>query len=301
MARSINEIQQTVLNAQASVQELSALEVLTEQEQAITDITSVSKLSIWRNAVYSFAVAVWHLERLWDIFKQETETRIAETRPHTMDWYRQMGLNYLHGVPLVPGTDYYDTSGLTAEQIAQAKIIANAACIKEILYGAGRLRFKVVKLVNGEYVPLNNDELTGFTTYMNEVSDAGTLVVCTTGPADMLRIELDVYYNPTVLNSYGQRLDGTDATPVQSAIKNYLKSLRFNGSFIKTKLVNELEAVEGVFYPEIKNAWSKYGAYGYDTTGVANVGLIDVIRIADAGHMMLDEDLLNINWIPYSE
>lgn len=301
MARTINEIQQTSLDAIASAPELSALEVLTTQEQQSLQPTSASKVAKWRLWVWVFSMAVWHLERLWDVFRDETEARVAATRPHTKEWYREKGLNYLHGIELVPETDYYDTSALTDEQITQAKIIANAACIKEILYGAGRLRIKVVKLVNGQYVQLTNEELTGFTAYMNQVSDAGTLVVCTSGPADMLRIDLDVYYDPTILNPFGQRLDGTDPQPVQNAIKNYLKSLRFNGSFIKTKLVNELEAVQGVFYPEIKNAWSKYGAYEYDTEGISNVGLINVIRIADAGHMKLDEAELNINWIAYTE
>lgn len=301
MGRELREIQQSVLDAKAAAPELSALEVLTTQEATVTDADSTSKVANWRLWVYIFSLATFNLEKLWDVFKKEVDELIARTRPHTVNWYRSKALEYMHGVELVPETDYYNTSAMTSEQIQAYKIIANAAPVKEVLYGNGRLRLKVVRILNNEYAPLTDDQLTAFTAYMNTVADAGTLVEPTSGDADLLKLQIDLYYDPLVLNPLGQRLDGTNNTPVQDGIKGFLKSLKFNGSYINTKLENELELIEGVIYPVIKKAWSKYGQYAYETTGVANVGEIDEIRVADAGHMKLDEQSLVINWIARSE
>lgn len=301
MARDINEIQQQILDARAAAPELSALEVLTTQEQAVTGANSSSKVAGWRQWVFIFSMVIFNLEQLWDAFKKEVDDLIARTRPHTVNWYRGKALDYMFGVELVPETDYYDTSGMTNEQIQAAKIIANAAPVKEVLYGNGRLRMKVVRMVDGEYAPLTPEQLTAFDAYINTVSDAGTLVEPTSGDADMLKLQMNVYFDPQVLNPLGQRLDGTDNTPLQNGIKNYLKSLKFNGSLILTKLENELETIDGIMYPVIKKAWSKYSDYTYETTGIVNVGEIDEIRVADAGHMKLDEEALTITWIPRIE
>lgn len=301
MARAFNDIQQSILDARAAAPELSALQVLTSQEQQITGANSTSKVANWRLWVYVFAMALFILERLFDVHRKEVEDRIAQTRPHTASWYRNMALNFLYGVELVPETDYYNTSDMTEEQLQAARIIANAAPVKEVLYGNGRLRMKVVKLVNNEYAPLTSEELTAFAAYMNTVADAGTLVEPTSAPGDMLKLKMTVYYDPMVLNPLGQRLDGTDNTPVQNGIKAFLKSLKFNGSYINTRLENELENIDGVIYPVVKKAWSKFGGYSYDTADIVNVGEIDEIRIADAGHMKLDEEALEITWIAQSE
>src|SRR5690606_6414389 len=120
--------------------------------------------------------------------------------------------------------------------IAAAKIIANAAPVKM----QGYLRLKVVKRVGDELAPLAPAELTAFTTYMNYLTDAGTYVIPTTNTADDLKLTLNVYYNNLVLAGDGSRRDGTANTPVLDAIKDYLKSIRLNGSFIESKLEGEL-------------------------------------------------------------
>ena len=63
-----------------------------------------------------------------------------------------------------------------------------------------------------------------------------------------------------------------------------------------------LRKIEGVSREtKVQEAFSKYGQYLYDTAGIQNVGKIDAIRIADAGYMKLDEDVLQINYIVNSD
>lgn len=301
--RTINDIQIEILTARSMAAELSSLEVLTTSEQTILEADSSSKVGIWRLWVWIFAYAQFIQEQYWAIFKAEIEKRIAETRIHTPKWYREKALAFLYGVPLVQDKDYYDTTGMTIEAIATAKIISNAASIRVVQNGYGTLRMKVVRTVDGEYAAVLSQHIVALNTYFNaHIADAGTVVNVTTGEADLLKLKLDIYYDPLILAADGSRLDGTDATPVITKISNYLKSIDFeNGSLILTYLADNLQKVPGIKLPVVREAYSKYGGYNYSTIGVQNVGLINEIRVADAGYMKLDLAELLINYIPYSQ
>lgn len=294
MARELNEVQQVLLTAKEAASELSALEVLTPQEQLLYDVDSTSNVANWRLWVYINASAQQNQEQLWDVFAAEIEARIKSTRVHNETWYRDKALAYQHGFALGE-SDVYDNTGYTNEQIQASKIIANAAVVKLQQNGYGIIRIKVVKKVDNELVPLTPEELAGFKAYMNIVGDAGTTVTSTSADADLLKIQIDVYYDATVLSASGARLDGTDANPLSNGIEAYLKSQVFNGRLIRRKLENHIEAIPGVVVPKIRAMWTKYGTYGYETTGIQNVGIIDEIRTPDSGYLKLDE--LTVNWI----
>ncbi len=255
-----------------------------------------SKVSV-ENILFSvIAFAIWFFEKLIDQNQTEINEQIANSRIHTQKWYRQKALEFMFGYEL-GDLDIYDTTGMTDEQIAAAKIIVNAAPVKM----QGSLRLKVVKRMGDELAPLSPAELNAFESYMNYVTDAGTYVIPTSNIADDLKLQLDIYYNDQILAGDGSRLDGTANTPVLDAIKDYLKSLRFNGAFIGTKLQDELQTVQGVNMVKIVGAWSKYGSYDYDSTINPNAGQINEIRVADAGYMKLDEANTEINFIPFAD
>lgn len=285
MARSLQQIQSQIYESIAASPELSA------------KLTSTSNTAVWRLWVYVVAFVLFIHESLWDVHAQELEERIAATRVHNQKWYRDIALNYQHGYAL-NDSDVYDNSGLTDEQIAASKIIANAAVVKLNQNGYGVLRIKVVKLSGDEYAPLTIEELTGFKAYMNLVADAGTTIVATSTDADLLKAEIDIYYNPQVLSPTGARLDGTDDEPVQNAIRAYLKSQQFNGRLVRRYLEDHIQTVPGVLIPNIVKLWTKYGSYNYEDD-VANVGLVNEIRTPDSGYLKLDE--ITINWIAPQE
>jgi hypothetical protein len=303
MARTINNIQNEILTARNTAAELSALEVLTTSEQTILNANSTSKVAIWRLWVWIFAFGQYVLEQYWETFKIEIEKRIAESRIHTPKWYREKALDFLYGVSLVQDKDYYDLTLLTDAQISTAKVISNAASVRVVQNGYGTLRLKVVRTVGGEYAPVLSEHLTALNVYFNNhIADAGTVVNVTTGEADLLKLKLDIYYDPLILGADGSRLDGTNATPVITQTKDFLKSIDFeNGKLVLTYLTDKLQIIHGVVLPVVKEAYSKYGTYDYTTTGIQNVGVINEIRIADAGYMKLDESELLINYIPYTE
>jgi len=285
MARTIQEIENSIL--------------LKLQETVLgAELTSTSNTAIWRLWVWIFAFCGWVLESLWDVFRTELNTEIAKSRVHTRDWYRGKALGFMYGVPIIPGTDLFNTAGMTDEEITASKIVAQAAAVKLISdAGYGILRIKVAKKAGASLAPLSDQEFVAFREYMNRhVCDAGTQLVSTTGTGDDLKLEIDAYYDPLVISATGARLDGQGATPLKDAINNFIQGLNFNGVLVLSDLQQHLKAVEGFEAINIKVAASKYAGFTYESDTLANVGLIDEIRIADSGYFKLDESVFNVQY-----
>jgi len=236
MARPISEIQAEIIASMQADTTLSAL-------------TSTSATAIWRLLTYIVAVAIWSHESLWDLFKVEITELAADLKPHTLRWYRNKALAYQHGATLVDGEDYYDNTGVAVDVIEGQKIVKQSAATET---SDGLLTIKVAKEVAGDLVPLSLGERVAVAAYFGEIKDAGVVLNVRSVNADHLKIEVDVYYDPMILSSTGTRLDGTASTPVQDAAKKYLRNLPFNGEFVKARLVDAMQTVEGVNVPELR-------------------------------------------------
>lgn len=274
------------------IQDVQADEILAQV------LTSDSKTSVWRRMVFVVAKAIWLLQNMFDNFRTELETEMAKQKIHSKQWYRQKAIDFLFGFSVIAGTDKFDTSGATDEEIAAAKVVKQAACIKMISSsGYGILRVKVAtEDSDGNLQKLPTEQYEALKYYfMRYAVDAGTQLRVTTGDADDLLLKLDVYYDPLVISTTGARLDGTADTPVLDAINQYLKSLEFNGALYVSDLIAAIRQVDGVRLAKCLEARSKYGAYDYNAD-VINAGLIDEIRVADSGYMKIDESNLQINY-----
>lgn len=246
MARTVTEIHNAILTDISNNSYLSGL-------------TSTSRYAKFRQFAYIIAVAINLLEQLFDLFKADVRSDLSLLKPHTLLWYRNKALLFQYGSSLPYGTDIYDNTGKTAEQIEDEQIVKYAAVIEN----PGQLLFKVAKLDDDDLAALLPAELSAFETYMEKVKDAGVKIDYVSDTPDYLKLQMTIYYDPLVLDSSGQRLDGTDNEPVQTAINNYLQNLPFNAEFSKTALMDALQAVEGVELVNIANCWTKYGALNY--------------------------------------
>lgn len=276
MARSINAIQELILQRKALAPELSALEVLTSSEQnTLVNLTSTSKVAVWRLWVYIVAFSIWTLESIFDVFRAEVNATIALNQIGTPAWYKKKMLEFQLGYTLTEANVYDNTNEIQADVLAS--MIVKQAAIEEI---GGRLRVKVATEISGELAPLDATQLLAFKTYANRVKYAGTRLIIISRLPDDFKINHVIYFDPLVLNLNGERLDGTDNEPVQSAIKFFLRNLEFNGELILTKLTDFIQTIEGVDEPVIVSAFAKYGGFGYSQ--------IDEFYIANAGYMKLD-------------
>lgn len=253
-----------------------------------------SAASIESIIFYIAAFCAWVLQMLFDTHTAEIDDKIRRLKPGTLVWYAEKLKTFQYGDDLVPETDYYDNTGLTDEQIAERKVIKYAAAIEQA-FSNGRfgIRAKVAGEVNGQRQALSPAQLDAAKEFASRFRFAGVYLEVTSDPADYLTLSLRVYYNPLVLNNQGQRLDGTDNTPLQTAIDEHLKNLPFNGRFNLTSLVDAMQKVNGVADPRILSAQTKYAATAYTEVideRIPNSGYLKIYNPAD----------LSIEWLPYN-
>lgn len=274
MARSINQIQQQIIDVKQTDPTLSGY------------TWSDSKVAVWRLWTYVVAVCIWTLENLFDYHKSEIERIITTQKPHTLQWYVHKAKLFQLGETLPDGSDSYTV----ASTDPLVTIIKHAAAVEL----SNLVRIKVAKDNGGALEALTTVELAAFSGYMNRIKDAGVRLQLTSSNPDILQLILSVYYDPLVLTSAGTRIDGTSSTPVLNAVNGFLANLPFNGVFVLNNLIGSLQAIDGVEIGSVVSAQANYAATPYVP--------ITVRYTPDAGYMVLDETYFNANilYTPYS-
>ena len=276
MAQTIKYYQDSITNAYVS--NAAAIGV-------IIDPTKWSTVNLDRCFIYAIAVITWTIDCLFDRFKADVNEIISGQKLHSLRWYAAKAKQFQYGYNLVSEADYYDNTGIDTTLIDASKIINYAAVVEDVR----GLRIKVATTTGNDLVPLSQAQLNAFKFYMKEVTDAGVKRTVTTAVADSLKLGLRIVFNPLVLNSAGSRIDGTSATPVQDAIYLHLKNLPFNGVLSLQKLVDIIQAVEGVEDLNLDSAAARYGALSF-----AN---INISYLPDAGYLRIANGDLSLTFI----
>ncbi len=267
MARSISEIQQSIISAKSADGNLAGL-------------TSTSNVAIWMLWTYIVAVCQWTLENLFDAHKNEVIEILKSQKPHTLQWYVTMAKLFQYGETLPP---YSDTYSVVPPADPTVLVVQFAAAVEL----TSMVRIKVAKQVGGILAPISTPELTAFSAYMNRIKDAGVRLQLTSANPDNLQLALNIFYDPLVIDSTGSRLDGTSSTPVQDEINRFLENLPFNGLFVLNFLIEALQAIDGVRIVQVVNAQANYGITSYVP--------VLVEYLPDAGYMILDDTYFNAN------
>lgn len=247
MARTVEEIKKD-MTAEFMKMEAVKSRYGLDGSKSFADCFSMASLE---NIIfYVFAVAVWALEKLFDLHRADVDARIEQLEPHTLRWYVSKAKAYMQGQKLVTDCDYYDTEGMTEQDITAAKVVKYAVATESntVVY------IKVAREVDGNPAALTAGQLEGLTSYMNEIKDAGVSVQLRNEPADQMRISLLIYYDPTLLiidaNGNGSQ-NGKD--PVRETTKQVIENLPFNGMFRKSDLMAALQALPCVEVADIKS------------------------------------------------
>lgn len=274
MARTIEEIQAEIIAAK-------------DADANLATLNSGSVTALWRLITRIVAKAIVTVETLFDFYKADVETTLATLKPHTARWYQQKALNFQYGDSLVEGEDYYDNTGVDVDTVAAKKIVSNAA----VQDTSGLLIVKVNKTVSGALEPLATAEYNAVVSYLQEIKDAGVRISVLSFNADKLKLTVDVYYDPIVMGPTGARLDGSSSTPVKDAINTFLKSMPFDGVFVKAHLVDAIQAVDGVFVPEVRTCL----AARFDNSSFSSV---DIQYAPYSGFLRIYNDVdLTLNYI----
>lgn len=205
-----------------------------------------SSASIENILFYCFAFAVWTLEALFDKHRTEVERKIEQLEPHTLRWYVNKAKAFMYGYQLVKDADYYDTTEVSETDIDKARVVKYAVASESntVVYLKVAARGE-----DGQPAKLNASQFASLTSYMNSVKDAGVAIKLVNENADKIRINMVVYYDPTVMNSDGSVADGTQ--PVLEAVKTVITNLPFNGVFRKSDLLAAVIDVSGVEVADI--------------------------------------------------
>lgn len=283
MARTVIEIKKTLTD-----EFMNSAVMATKYGFTVGDSfgTTFSKVSFESIQFYVVAFAMYVFEKLFDSHKTEVAELIAAERPHTLIWYKNKALAYMHGYELVADADYYDTTGLTDAQVSDSKVVKKASAVEKanIVY---------VKVASAVPAKLTDDQEAGLVAYFKEVKDAGVKLQIINRDADHYRAVLDVYYDPMVLNSAGLNAVTGNET-VRDAVNSFIAALEFNGQFRHDALRNSLNALDGVVMNELKvSQISTDGGESYDD--------IDAYTTPDAGYMKIYEPTdLTLNYKVYA-
>lgn len=277
---TIQSIKDSILAEKANYEDLNGL-------------TSTSKVAIYNLWAYVIATVAWVQYQLWDKYKIELNDQIAAQKRYTLQDFRNMALAFRYGHELNDETGTYDEGVYTDEEIAVALIVKRAAVIELELNNRKHLFIKVAtEDANGDLAKLTDVQIAALEQYFARIKPAGTKIIIFSDNADDLRMTLDFYYDPLILDETGVRIDGRGNTTVQDAIRAYLKDLKFNGEFTIAELENRLQIIEGCADQE---AYVRSCEANYVTPEAWQQ--ITASFVANSGYMKIDEINLNINFI----
>lgn len=287
MARTIDEIYNSITERFTSFTVIRTVYGLDESK---TFAQQFLPSSVEANLFYMVATVIYIIEQQWEQYKIDLVTLLRENRAHTAQWYATRAKEFQYGHNLVAESDQYDNANLTEELIEKARIVKFAASMET--KDQSILLLKIATLNGDTRQPIQNNELMAFIDYMNTIKDAGVRVRVINEPADDLKLVMDVYYNPLLIDDQGAYLDGSGDTPVQDTIRAYIGDLSFNGLYTNQSLVDNVQRVNGVEIAELKQASSRYGTF-------TEFRPIDARSIPYAGYYRITDSNLHLNFIAH--
>lgn len=283
MARTIAEIKSDITTA--FLADATIIEAYSLDENKTFD-QQFSKVSLEGIFFYIVATAIWALEKLFDLHKDEVDETLKTLMPHTARWYRIKALAFQYGFDLFDDTDEFDNTGYTYEEVEASKIIKYSAVI-ESEYDS-RLIVKIATESNyGELAPVATEQFAAFIGYMAEVKDAGVRVTVINYLPDRLKLSLRIVRDPLVLDANGMHIINANY-PINEAIHAFMKELPFNGKLSLQSLVDKLQAAEGVVDLSLDLAQTAW--IDATTDGYGDWQNIDISTIPVSGYFYVNLD-----------
>jgi len=224
MARTIEIIKQQMVVELATKPELAGL-------------NSVSNTAIYNLWLYIQAVIIHYFEVLQDTFKGEVQTIIDSNQYGTKQWWFNQAKAFQYGDILL-----FINNVFKYASVDETKKIVKYCSVTD---NGGKVQIKVAKQSGSIPVVLTIDELNGVVDYVNDIKPAGTDVTIQSLAADLVNVQLNVYYNANLGLSNVQ-------TAVETAITNFFASIQFDGILYRNKLIDAIQAVPGIVNDQVE-------------------------------------------------
>lgn len=267
MARTTEEIQQSIIDAKNNETELTAL-------------NSPSQTAIWRLWTFIVAQTIQFFEQLIDVSIQEMEQIARDSIAGTAEWLQKRVLEFQYSATNPQVVSVVD--GRISYPIIDASLrIVTRAAVKE--QANGRV---LVKAAKGETTlsPLGPDEQTALRGYLDKISFVGMPVDLVSLEADRLRFEGTIFFSGEFVQS--QVFDA-----VKESISNYLKDIsvgNFNGLVVREELINAIQLTPGVVGVDTLNVKLNGRPFQSVLGDVNNVNIVREYE-TDAGYI-IEED-----------
>jgi hypothetical protein len=260
MARSVNEIQQTIIG---------------QVQTNIPELTSDSKRAIWRLWTYVVAVVINLYEQLMDIFKTEVETIVSLSAPQTAQWIQDRVFKFQYSttnpqvvqlIDLVPEYPVIDANLRIVTRCSVKSTINNVVNIKTAK--------------NEPPEALNNTEVSALQSYVNIIGVSGIQYIVQSTAADKIYIQANIFYS----GMYSAVISNT----VISAIEAYLSSIPFSGTVKILDLEIAIKNVLGVNDVVFNNVKARKDSdtLANATNLVANNTVLSRVWNTDSGYIV---------------
>lgn len=258
-----------------------------------------SKVSFENILFETVAYAIYFLEQLFDLHLLQVKNSIDMLKPHSARWYHTKAMAFQYGFDLLQNTDIYDNANYTDEQINDSKIIKYAA-VSEVL-APTRLILKIATEKDGSLTKLSDEQALSFSTYINEVKDAGVLIVPINFAPDKLKLDIKIIRDKLVLKSDGQHIINGNY-PVNDTLQHFIRNLPFDGELSLQKLVDDLQSTQGVIDLAITSAKTAWIDADNESGNYGNYENIDIRVNPKSGYFIINledenSDKSNINYV----
>ena len=253
MARSIPYFYDIMIAEKNSMSNLSAYQPSIDSSQILlNDLKSTSKVSRWRLMLWVVATCAFAIDVLNDLAILTMQAIAAKSRYGTLPWYVSVAKAFQYGDSLTQVNLEFVYATIDA-----TKQIVSVAAAKE---GSGVVNVKIARTNAGVLAPLTTPQLNAFKGYMTLKKPAGITVQVINDDPDELRLYLAINYDPLLLASNGELISAPGTFPVEDAVNAYLKALEFDGKFELMRLIDTVQAAQGVASAYVTSATARYGA-----------------------------------------
>lgn len=247
MARPILQIYNDLVTQKQSASELASL---TPQYSTpdnpylilLAELSSSSKVSIWRLWLFVIACGHYTLEVMMDVFRVEAEDIARRNIFGTQPWYADKVLKFQYGYSPVwnNSTFTYDYTDTTSTSAVASRVVSKVSVIEATNMAFNSVLIKAAKEPTlGTLAPLTGAEVTSLNTYINRIKPPGIKTTVQSYPADLLRLKLKLWYDGVLDVPAFQ-------TRFETALKQFLKDIPFDGILRLDDLIIAIRAVSGV-------------------------------------------------------
>ena len=295
MARTIAEIYDALNASKASFSELNDFVVSTSvpgstqdnSADLAIDVTSASKVAVWRLWLWIFAVGSWMVEVLFDRHSADVTAVLDSKRIHTLRWYAEESKKYQYGYPV----SWIDNMYQYATSDADAQIVKYAAASEK----NGTVVLKVAKNSGGVKAPLTTLEKSTFTEFWSKWKDAGVKLEIVSQPADQLKIYITIVRDRLVLDGNNNLLRDNSINPITLAIDAFGNSLEFDGVLRLSKLVDSIQAAEGVVDVQLTQAWHKPAGGSYSVVNMSVESIAGYFELSYTDSLFTYQDNVEVS------